>query len=337
MLNARSRFPIAGLLLTIIFLTAVRTSAQSASPANPMTPAIPVSPAIPVGPVSPVSPANPISPASISTAQSSPDTSSVKPSRYSLERHFLKNLLRDQKAIWTSPLHLSGQDADYLLPLLGGTAALIVTDHRTAEFGGELSDSPTVMRISSDISAIGSDYGAVAIVGVLYATGSITGDDQLRETGLLSAESLIGSGIVALGIKYATRRPVPGLDGGRGDFFDGGDGFPSGHSVATWSTATIVAREYSNHRWIVLASYGVATLVSVSRFTNGSHFLSDTVVGSAIGYGVGRYVYSAHHDPELDGTAQTSSKKTASKLIPSIAPAYSASARQYGLSLAWTP
>jgi len=46
----------------------------------------------------------------------------------SLERRFFKNILRDQRAIWTSPLHLEGDDAKWLVPLGLSTAALIATD-----------------------------------------------------------------------------------------------------------------------------------------------------------------------------------------------------------------
>src|SRR6266498_2528819 len=50
-----------------------------------------------------------------------------------LERKFLKNILRDQRAIWTSPLHLQRDDAKWLVPLGLSTAALIATDRRTAD------------------------------------------------------------------------------------------------------------------------------------------------------------------------------------------------------------
>src|SRR5260370_37570620 len=50
----------------------------------------------------------------------------------SLERKFLKNSLRDQRAIWTSALHLEKEDAKWLVPLGLSTAALITTDRRTA-------------------------------------------------------------------------------------------------------------------------------------------------------------------------------------------------------------
>src|SRR5512138_1317846 len=55
-----------------------------------------------------------------------------------LESEFFKNILRDQKAIWTAPLHLRAKDARWLVPLGVGTAALIATDQQT---GDEIAES----------------------------------------------------------------------------------------------------------------------------------------------------------------------------------------------------
>ena len=68
--------------------------------------------------------------------------------------------------------------------------------------------------------------------------------------------------------------------------------------MAAWSLATIVANEYRGRPMVQIAAYSLATSVGVSRFTGRNHFLSDVVVGSAIGYGIGRYVYHQHHDPK---------------------------------------
>src|SRR5712691_12685453 len=63
----------------------------------------------------------------------------------SFERKFLKNILRDQRAIWTAPLHLQKQDAKWLVPLSLSTAALIATDRRTAD---ALDDDRTRLNVS---------------------------------------------------------------------------------------------------------------------------------------------------------------------------------------------
>jgi len=40
--------------------------------------------------------------------------------------------------------------------------------------------------------------------------------------------------------------------------------------------------------------YGTATAVSVTRFTGGVHFSSDVVVGSVLGYLIGRHIFRVH-------------------------------------------
>jgi len=60
----------------------------------------------------------------------SPTPSSPPPS---LEREFFKNILRDQKAIWTSPFHLGRTDAKWLMPSGIGLMALITTDRITGD------------------------------------------------------------------------------------------------------------------------------------------------------------------------------------------------------------
>src|SRR5258707_14437057 len=47
--------------------------------------------------------------------------------------------------------------------------------------------------------------------------------------------------------------------------------------------------------------YGLASAVSASRITGKQHFPSDVLVGSAIGWLEGMYVYRKHHDPRVGG------------------------------------
>src|SRR5439155_937905 len=65
--------------------------------------------------------------------------------------------------------------------------------------------------------------------------------------------------------------------------------------LAPITLATVIANEYHDHRAVEIAAYGLASAVSISRFTGHNHFLSDVLVGSALGYGIGRYVYKTHH------------------------------------------
>jgi len=249
-----------------------------------------------------------------------------------LESEFFKNVLRDQKAIWTAPFRLHGRDARWLAPLSLGTAALIATDRRT---GDEMAESTGQLNASRIVSYGGSAYGAGGVAAAFYLFGRARHDERARETGLLGAEALIDSAIVVTALKEITQRgrPLSGRD--RSEFFDRGSSFPSGHSIEAWSLAAVIANEYHGHRWVQVGAYGIASAVSLSRFTGRQHYLSDVLVGSAAGYGIGRYVYRTHHRVKtVSGDEEES--RSRSKLFPVIAPVYSRRARDYGVALAWS-
>jgi membrane-associated phospholipid phosphatase len=272
-------------------------------------------------------------------AQPSPSpTPQVKPTP-SPESRFVKNILRDQRAIWTSPFHATRGDAKWLAPLGGAAALLFATDRRTGGEEAEGGLNPVRLKISRDISQGGSIYVTSGIAAAFYLAGRASGNARARETGLLGAEALVDSGIVVTVLKSISRRQRPPADNASGEFFSGGASFPSGHAVSAWSLATVVANEYGHHRPLVrFGAYGLATAVSLSRFTGRNHFLSDVLVGSAIGYGVGRFVYIKHHDPNLDEDSVQSSSVVRSKFFPLIAPRFGGGARrerEYGVALAW--
>src|SRR6266404_7876458 len=162
------------------------------------------------------------------TPQASPSPTPSSSSSPTLEKQFFKNILRDQKAIWTSPFHLRGADARWLAPLGLGTAALIATDRRT---GDEIAESTGQLNASRIVSYAGSGYGVGAVALSFYLVGRAKHDDRARETGLLGAEALIDSAIVVTGLKEITQRRRPLAAKGRADFFEGGSSFPSGHAI----------------------------------------------------------------------------------------------------------
>ena len=267
-------------------------------------------------------------PAQTQPASSHTPTASPPPS---LEKEFFKNVLRDQKAIWTAPFRLHGKDAKWLLPAGIGTMALITTDRIT---GDKMAGSERQVKASRIISYGGSVYGAAAVVGTFYLLGRTRNNERAKETGILSAEASLDGFMVSSALKGVSQRarPLAGIE--RSEFFDGGNSFPSGHSIQAWSVATIIANEYHDHRLVQVAAYGLATAVSLSRFTGHYHYLSEVLVGSAIGYGIGRYVYHTHHRARSE-SAGDEEPPTASRW-PAITPQYSRRARQYGVGLTWS-
>lgn len=249
----------------------------------------------------------------------------------SLEHEFFKNILSDQKAIWTAPLHLERSDSKWAIPSGIGFMALVTTDRIT---GDEMAEFDGQLKMSRIVSHAGSVYGAGAISGAFYLIGRTKNNARARETGLLSAEALIDSVIVESALKTVTQRARPLAGHERSEFFDGGNSFPSGHSTQAWAVATVIANEYKGRRSIQLLAYGTATAVSVARFTGNKHYLSDTLAGSVLGYAIGKYVYTTHHRKSLDPTAEDG-PFTKSRW-PAITPQFSRGARAYGVSLRWS-
>jgi membrane-associated phospholipid phosphatase len=133
----------------------------------------------------------------------------------------------------------------------------------------------------------------------MYATSFALRDTKMRNTALLAAEAVGGSEILATVLKEATNRTRPSgvtVGGNYSDtFFDRGKllsnqgGFPSGHTIAAFSVATVVARRYRNHKWVPYAAYGLAGAVGFSRVSLSAHFVSDVFAGAALGYSISRF------------------------------------------------
>lgn len=261
-----------------------------------------------------------------SSAQAQTPTPTPTPS---LERQFFKNLFKDQKAIWTSPFHARPSDVWWLAPLGVGTAALIATDRET---GDKIAEYPQLLDVSHAVSYAGEGYTVAGAALTFYVVGRAAHNDRARETGLLSAEALVNSWIVVGVAKSIARRARPTAGEDRSKFFVGGTSFPSGHTIQIWSVATVVAHEYHDRPAVQIAAYAIASAVGVARFTGQNHYLSDVLVGGALGYGIGRYVYRTHH---LDAASAGTAAGGASRLWPSIAPEYNRKARAYGLTLSW--
>ena len=209
----------------------------------------------------------------------------------------LKNIALDQKAIWTSPAHLRWADGTWLFPLAAATAGFLASDRAVPP---ALSTNPNNLNRYVKIS----DYGVYAMGGAaggLFLWGKLSHDDHQRETGILAGEALVDSIAMGTALKYAFGRERPYQGQGRGNWFDGGDSFPSDHSAAVWSMASVIAHEYPGPL-TQISVYGLATAVSASRVLGKQHFPSDVVVGAAMGWLIGQQVYRRHHDPELGGS-----------------------------------
>lgn len=231
-----------------------------------------------------------------STAQS--DTNPSHDVEYpAAEKKLFKNLIIDQKRIWSSPFKVTPFDLLWLAPAGALTGAAIATDLRSSHY--LRSSDPNAWQSYSNYGLA----GMAGLAGSAYLFGIMKHDSHAHEAGLLSGEAALDTLAVGELLKFATGRRRPDSTH-PGDFFDGGDSFPSAHALLSWSTASVLAHEYPG--WLTqLSVYGLAGFTSVARIRGDKHFVSDSLVGAGIGWLVGREVYNLHHDPDLGGSEVT--------------------------------
>jgi membrane-associated phospholipid phosphatase len=208
-----------------------------------------------------------------------------------------KNVLHDQKAIFTSPFHPRRQDARWWLLFGGGTLAAISMDQKITN---HLPQTTSLTTPSKWASKIGADYFLFPAWASFYLIGKAGENPRARDTGRIGIEALIDAEITVNVLKFATQRPRPEVKGESVGFFKGGDAFPSGHSIKTWALARTLAREYPKPKIVPVLAYAAATAVSVARFGGRRHSASDAFAGATMGFFIGDFVYRHHHAPSSD-------------------------------------
>jgi hypothetical protein len=196
-------------------------------------------------------------------------------------------ILKDQLAIWTSPVRVRPNDLMWLLPLGAATGVTLATDTDTMRrIPVDRTYNKDNVNVSNAVLA-----GEIAIPVVLFGTGVLSENDHAHETGVLSGEAIADAVIVEEVFKVAFRRERPLYNNAAGNFFvSGGNSFPSSHSTIAWATAAVVAGEYPTI-WKGAALYTMATTVSLTRVLGQEHFPTDVLVGGAAGWLIGHYVF----------------------------------------------
>ena len=158
-----------------------------------------------------------------------------------------------------------------------------INEHRNTHLDG------TFTTITNSVSPI-----SIAAPILIFGTGLIEKDQELKQKGLMIGESFLVTTIFATTLKHAVNRARPfetypdiqKLAAG------GSSSFPSGHTSDAFSTATSLSLAFP--KWYVIApSYTYATLVGYSRMHLGVHYPSDVLAGAIIGAGSAFLCYKA--------------------------------------------
>ena len=216
----------------------------------------------------------------------------------------LQRISTDQKRIWSFPAAAArGKGWKPALAVIGVTAGLIALDPTDTPLFQRVSyqQNPAVHGISHVLSGTNTGLLIAAVPISFYVAGLVGKDSYASNTALLAGEAVLDAELVTIAMKDIDRRLTPGQVGPNGDFSDtwlrtqnrslGGFGsFPSGHTAAAFSVATVFAERYRNHRWAPWVAYGLASVVGLSRLNAQAHFPSDIFFGAALGFSISHFV-----------------------------------------------
>lgn len=213
------------------------------------------------------------------------------------------NFLHDQKAIWTFPAQAAtGRHWNPTLALTGAVVGLVALDPADTPY---FRRTTAFNQFNKTLSSNGTALGIAAIPLSFYALSLVRKDKYGQHTVLFAGEAVADAEFLTAVMKDVDARLRPRTFAPNGDFDDswfrahgtlisGRGSFPSGHTIAAFSVATVFADRYRSHRWAPWVAYGLAGVVGFSRISLSAHFPSDVFAGAALAYVVSHYVVLRH-------------------------------------------
>lgn len=216
------------------------------------------------------------------------------------------------KQSFTKPFHMTKRNwIDFgKFTLIVG--ALAFTDEPVQRFALDIRNhNRTLRNISGQITNFGGAYEGYTL-GALGAYGFLFKNKKMQTTTLLALQSYITGAAVESVIKFLSgrQRPFavnpnsveaePAFKGPFKKIYDAegnklNSSFPSGHTTVAFAAATVYALEYKDKPIVPILCYTSASLIGLSRITENKHWVTDVVVGAALGYLTGKQIVNNYH------------------------------------------
>ncbi len=131
------------------------------------------------------------------------------------------------------------------------------------------------------IAVLGAHLGDGPLWFVIAIIAFWLGDEATRHVVLLTAVATSVAGLLTTALKFLTRRGRPremtGFYSTKYDRYS----FPSGHATRVACLATVFSRQFPC--WAIVF-YASALFVALCRVALGIHYISDVLVGLAVGF-----------------------------------------------------
>lgn len=220
---------------------------------------------------------------------------------------YIKSYFTDSWEIVKSPVRWRGKQWGTFAAVSGVTILAYTQDDVIRDY---FQRNQTQAKDNADkyfFDPLGGGLYTIPLSLGFWAVGELTDNQRAARVGLTSLKAMAITVVFTYAFKYATQRHRPQAnDPPDPRIWEGPFGsyqhtsFPSGHSSFIFAAAAVFASEYKETVWVPVLSYTLAGLSAVSRVYSDKHWASDVIIGSALGFFIGKFVYrSAIRNPNL--------------------------------------
>lgn len=212
--------------------------------------------------------------------------------------------------ILASPYHFDQTDITMAGIIITMTGASFSLDNRLR--------SDVLKTQNSQLDKItywGEKFGrpvyASILSGLLYSGGLLFNNKHMRETGQILAEAMLLTGFYTQILKVSFGRARPYTGDGNTDIdlfefaFDSDENaLPSGHTSVAFTVAAVLSERIDNI-YSSIALYSLASLTAYQRIYDDKHWLSDTILGAALGTVIGLKIVKLHEKTQNEDAGYT--------------------------------
>jgi membrane-associated phospholipid phosphatase len=145
----------------------------------------------------------------------------------------------------------------------------------------------------------GEWYSIIGVAGSFGAYGMIAHDTSAKKIAIELFQAGLYAEVVTGILKTVIGRARPYMNEGPSSFHpftffnEDYNSFPSGHSTSAFALSTVLSR-HAHSTALKIIAYTPAALTLFSRIYQDKHWVSDELLGAAIGYFVGNWVVDLH-------------------------------------------
>jgi membrane-associated phospholipid phosphatase len=208
--------------------------------------------------------------------------------------------------IFTQPTNFTSDDWIKLSATIGITGLSTLIDKDIQEFSQSNKSAFTDHLFKVD--KYFHIESMIISIAAIYGYGVLADNENVRNLGLRLSETTFYSGLINLSTRFLIGRGRPNISESQYtfrplDFTWGYSAFPSAHTTLAFAYSTVMAKEYNNFFW-EFGWYSLSALVGFARIHNDQHWLSDVLMGAALGYFIGNFV-NDHKTNQLNNNPGT--------------------------------